>query len=85
MLGVPIAQLMSIVFEWNHLTASTRFTGFLIGLLGDGIFLISVICMKDSWRVGIPNKDKTKLVTTGIYRFSRSPAFLGFGCVSAFC
>ena len=29
-------------------------------------------------RAGIPNKDKTDLVTTGIYRYSRNPAFLGF-------
>ena len=34
--------------------------------------------MKDSWRAGIPSKDKTELVTTGIYRYSRNPAFLGF-------
>ena len=34
--------------------------------------------MKDSWRAGIPDKDKTELVTTGIYRYSRNPAFLGF-------
>ena len=34
--------------------------------------------MKDSWRAGIPDKDKTALVTTGIYRCSRNPAFLGF-------
>ncbi len=77
-LGVPIAQLMSIVFGWNHLPANARFTGFLLGMLGDGIFLLSVLCMKDSWRAGIPDKDKTKLVTTGIYRYSRNPAFLGF-------
>ena len=77
-LGAPIAQLMSIALGWNHLPAGARFTGCLIGMLGDGIFLLSVLCMKDSWRAGIPDKDKTALVTTGIYRYSRNPAFLGF-------
>lgn len=67
-LGAPMAQLMSIAFEWSHLPANARFTGFLMGLLGDGIFLLSVLCMKDSWRAGIPDKDRTELVTTGIYR-----------------
>ena len=77
-LGIVIAQLASIVLEWNHMPSSARFTGFLIGIIGDAIFLISVLCMKDSWRAGIPDKDKTELVTTGIYRYSRNPAFLGF-------
>lgn len=77
-LGAPVAQLMSIAFGWNHLPASARFSGFLVGMLGDGIFLFSVLCMKDSWRAGIPDKDKTELVTGGIYRYSRNPAFLGF-------
>lgn len=67
-LGAPMAQLMSIAFGWSHLPANARFTGFLMGLLGDGIFLLSVLCMKDSWRAGIPDKDRTELVTTGIYR-----------------
>lgn len=77
-LGAPIAQLMSIAFGWNHLPAGARFTGFCIGMLGDVVFLLSVLCMRDSWRAGIPDKDKTELVTNGIYRFSRNPAFLGF-------
>ena len=77
-LGAPIAQLLSIAFGWSHLPANARFTGFCIGMLGDAVFLLSVLCMKDSWRAGIPDKDKTELVTTGIYRFSRNPAFLGF-------
>lgn len=76
--GVVAAQLLSIMFGWNHLPANARFTGFGIGMLGDLIFLLSVLCMKDSWRAGIPDKDKTELVTSGIYRFSRNPAFLGF-------
>ncbi|RGC80247.1 isoprenylcysteine carboxylmethyltransferase family protein [Hungatella hathewayi] len=37
--------------------------------------------MKDSWRAGIAENDKTEIVTSGIYQISRNPAFLGFDCV----
>ena len=74
---IPV-QLLSIIFGWSHLPANVRFTGFCVGIIGDLIFLVSVLCMKDSWRAGIPDSDKTKLVTDGIYRYSRNPAFLGF-------
>lgn len=77
-LAAPVIQILSIIFGWNHMPANARFTGFCIGMLGDIIFLASVLCMKDSWRAGIPEKDRTTLVTTGIYRYSRNPAFLGF-------
>ena len=88
--GIIPAQLLSITFGWSHLSANARFTGFCIGMVGDLIFLISVLCMKDSWRAGIPVKDKTELVTDGIYAYSRNPAFLGFdlqylGMLLMFC
>ena len=34
--------------------------------------------MRDFWRAGISETDKTELVTEGIYQISRNPAFLGF-------
>lgn len=74
---VPV-QLLSILFHWSLLPDNARFTGFLTGMLGDGIFLIAVLTMKDSWRAGIPEKDQTEFVSSGIYAFSRNPAFLGF-------
>ena len=88
--GIIPAQLLPIAFGWSHLSANARFTGFCIGIVGDLIFLISVLCMKDSWRAGIPEEDRTELVTEGIYSFSRNPAFLGFdlqyiGVLLMFC
>ena len=88
--GIIPAQLMSVGFGWSHLPASARFTGFCVGMLGNLVFLIAVLCMKDSWRAGIPDQDKTELVTDGIYAFSRNPAFLGFdlqyiGVLLMFC
>ena len=88
--GIIPAQLLSIAFGWSHLPANARFTGFCIGMVGDLIFLISVLCMKDSWRAGIPDRDRTELVTGSIYAYSRNPAFLGFdlqyvGVLLMFC
>ena len=56
-LGAPAAQLVSVFFGWSYMPAGARFTGFCIGMLGDIVFLASVICMRDSWRAGIPDSD----------------------------
>lgn len=77
LLIVPI-QIISIFLDYNFSSDSFRYIGLLISAFGDIIFLISVITMKNSWRVGISKNDKTKLITNGIYKISRNPAFLGF-------
>ncbi len=33
--------------------------------------------MANSWRIGIDEKNKTELVTNGLFSFSRNPIFLG--------
>jgi protein-S-isoprenylcysteine O-methyltransferase Ste14 len=33
--------------------------------------------MANSWRIGIDEKNKTKLVTKGLFSISRNPIFLG--------
>ncbi len=73
-----LVQILSIVLEWNGMPSAVRMAGILIGGLGDIVFLTAVLSLKDSWRVGIPQSGQTELVTAGIYRYSRNPAFLGF-------
>lgn len=74
---VPV-QICSIFFAWSLLPDTVRVPGILIGTTGDLLFLISVLTMKNSWRAGIPEKDKTEFISHGIYHCSRNPAFLGF-------
>lgn len=76
--SIVVVQLISVIIDWNWIPAGVRYIGVVIALVGDVIFAISVWTMKDSWRAGIPEKDKTKMVTEGIYAISRNPAFLGF-------
>ncbi|MBC8439943.1 MAG: isoprenylcysteine carboxylmethyltransferase family protein [Deltaproteobacteria bacterium] len=39
---------------------------------------ISLIHLKDSWRVGVVENQKTVLITSGIYRFTRNPYFVSY-------
>ncbi|MCS4302665.1 MULTISPECIES: methyltransferase family protein [Chryseobacterium] len=39
--------------------------------------IVAQLYMKDSWRIGIDDKLKTKLITNGVFSFSRNPVFLG--------
>ena len=75
----PATQLLSLVLGWSRFPANARFTGFLLGLLGDGVFLTSVLTPCGT--AGGPASrtgTRPELVTSGIYAYSRNPAFLGF-------
>lgn len=51
--------------------------GFIIGLTGLALCRYAQVRMGTSWRVGIDEKTKTPLVTSGLYRFVRNPTYLG--------
>ena len=73
--------VISVLLGTTALPDGLRTLGACAGLAGAGVFVASVVTMKDSWRAGVPKEDKTELVTDGIYRISRNPAFLGFDLV----
>lgn len=79
--GVVAAEVVAILLYDPTPMPFLSVPGVILGIAGDFVFLISVITMRDSWRAGIPEKDRTELVTGGIYQISRNPAFLGFDLV----
>lgn len=81
-----IIQYASIIIddEWYYVNVPDyiKIIGLVLLCISNIIFLLSIYCMKDNWRVGInftnESNNKTELVKTGIYKISRNPAFLGF-------
>lgn len=75
---VLIFEVISILLNASLLPLPVRAAGAVAGIAGAAVFITSVWTMRDSWRAGVSKAEKTSLVTDGIYRFSRNPAFLGF-------
>lgn len=79
--AVVVVEVLSILNVEPKLPRAVQMVGVILGVLGDIVFALAVVTMKDSWRAGIAEKDKREMVTNGIYQISRNPAFLGFDCV----
>jgi protein-S-isoprenylcysteine O-methyltransferase Ste14 len=60
-------------------TYFSTITGLVLLVLNLTISTASLIYLKDSWRVGVVENQKTVLITSGIYRFTRNP-YLIFLC-----
>lgn len=67
-------------FGTVNLAAPTTALGVALALLVVNILVgaASLIGLRDSWRVGVPEDQQTDLIQGGIYRFSRNPYFLSY-------
>ena len=74
---VCIVGVLSVLFAKEVPFLPLKIAGIVCGVTGVAFFAMASITMKNSWRVGIP-EEKTALVTAGIYKWSRNPAFVGF-------
>lgn len=79
--SVVMAEVVSIFVIEPDLPIGIMIAGVLLGIAGDLIFAVAVVTMRDSWRAGIAEEDNREMITSGIYKISRNPAFLGFDCV----
>ncbi len=80
-IAIVIAEILSIAAGTAQLPLIWRVFGMYFAFLGNLVFLLAVITMRDSWRAGVAKEEKRELVSEGIYKYSRNPAFLGFDMV----
>lgn len=76
--AVVPAELVCILLNVGIRRNVLRWGGIAVAAVGVLVFLLAMMTMRESWRAGISVTDQTELVTVGIYRFSRNPAFFGF-------
>jgi protein-S-isoprenylcysteine O-methyltransferase Ste14 len=77
------AQIASLLFDIHADGLPLRIAGAAVGAVGVAIIGVAIRTMADSWRTEIPEDKRTELVTGGIFRWSRNPAFLGFDLMFA--
>ncbi|MBU2949989.1 isoprenylcysteine carboxylmethyltransferase family protein [Tamlana agarivorans] len=80
-----VVGIYAFKIEWyKYLLPFWYIENEILSIIGWGFLIISLIIvwiaqshMANSWRIGIDEKNKTKLVTKGLFSFSRNPIFLG--------
>ncbi len=80
---IGVAVVMSFFKQpLGHIQLLNDFGAMSIGI---GLLLINLVVsaaslmnLKDSWRVGVLEDQKTELVIAGIYRFTRNPYFVSY-------
>ena len=78
---VVAVELVSLALGTTAFPDGIRLAGAIVASVGVAVFIAAAVTMRDSWRAGVSPTDETALITVGIYRYSRNPAFLGFDMV----
>lgn len=65
---------------WYLQTPLVQWAGIAILLIALVWIAVAQRQMSNSWRIGIDEKNKTDLVTAGVFALSRNPIFLGMLC-----
>lgn len=62
---------------WYLEHESLRYVGWALLIISLIMVWLAQSSMRESWRIGIDEENKTELVTSGFFAFSRNPIFLG--------
>lgn len=75
-LAAPVLALADVVEPLDALdTGATHAAGVVLFVGGLGLTLAAQFAMGTSWRIGVDHSERTELVTSGPFAYSRNPIF----------
>jgi protein-S-isoprenylcysteine O-methyltransferase Ste14 len=84
----PTATVFAAAFNFPVVSKQEFFhsgmialVGVVLCLAGSALLLLSLVSFGKSFRVGIDTDHPDKLITTGVFAFSRNPIYVAFGTV----
>ena len=72
-----ILGYLELLSDLKSVPSAFQPIGFAVGISGIAITVISQFQMGNSWRIGVDQKEKTALITNGLYSKSRNPIYFG--------
>lgn len=82
--AAPIAQLVDLVEPFAAMDRPwLNRAGLLLALVGFAVTVVAQLQMRDSWRIGVDNRESTPLVTAGLFSMVRNPIYCGALLASA--
>jgi protein-S-isoprenylcysteine O-methyltransferase Ste14 len=82
--GLTLVRAIFPSFGWVSVPHWMSWFGACMLCIGTAILLLSFYALGSSLRYGLPEKD-TRLITSGLYRFSRHPLYLGVFLIILSC
>ena len=76
-LALVVLGYLELISVLHNLPMVVQYVGFLLGVTGIAIVVISQFQMGNSWRIGVDQKESTSLITHGLYANSRNPIYFG--------
>jgi steroid 5-alpha reductase family enzyme len=74
----PVASLADAVSPWRPAdTPAGHAAGVALALIGFAITIAGQLQMKDSWRIGVRESERTLLVRAGLFSLVRNPIYTG--------
>jgi protein-S-isoprenylcysteine O-methyltransferase Ste14 len=83
-IGLTLIRAINPTFGWVVVPLWMSWLGALMLCVGTVVLVVSFYQLGASLRYGLPEKD-TRLITSGLYRFSRNPLYLGVFIIAFSC